>query len=385
MRIFPAILLTILLSVKSYAAKEAHELWTMPLSYEGSIQRFDRQIKSIWMGQEGVVFISPERLAIYQVNRVAKPAPLAKRDASGGSGNYFLVVKILDAHSGQPIKEMQFPTSADYSSVVPTHDGKFLVRAGNALGLFSSDFKLLGSRELPTGHVTVIDYTEVKVTPSGKHIAIIHQQRELDVEAIRQGKPSKIDTSEADLEILDADTMQSLHKLHLPGYLASWAPDDKSLISSEPGKPVMEAHMGILDFDGHWTAINYPFKQSYKQCYYNVQPLEHDRMAAFGCGNQYIFGEPGQKPVPLPEIDGDNPISMLGAADYLALENKSLILSGVGKYRMEPSHILVFDVRTGERTMVAKLKTIKAMYTVSKEGMLAVVDSDVLRVFDGKE
>jgi hypothetical protein len=89
--------------------------------------------------------------------------------------------------------------------------------------------------------------------------------------------------------------------------------------------------------------------------------------------------------VRLEKIDGAQPISMRGAGDYLALQNRTLILSGVGTYRMDPSHIMVFDVKSGERTIVAKLKTVKVNYAVSTEGMLAVVDGDVLRVFDGKE
>jgi hypothetical protein len=118
------------------------------------------------MGQEGVAFISPERLVIYQVNQIAKLVPLAKRDDSGGSGNYFLVVRVLDAHSGQRIKEMQFPTSVGYSSILPTHDGKFLVRARQCAGTFSPDFEVLASRELPTGNAAALDYSEVKVLPA---------------------------------------------------------------------------------------------------------------------------------------------------------------------------------------------------------------------------
>ena len=132
-------------------AKSDPELWKLKLTDEGGIETFERHGTGIWAFQQGVVFLTPDRLLIYQVRRTLTPSPQAKRDVTGGSGNYFIIARLFDAHTGHELKRLSIPTSAEYSAIIPTHDGKFLVRAGNFFGLYSSDFGLLHDRELPPG------------------------------------------------------------------------------------------------------------------------------------------------------------------------------------------------------------------------------------------
>src|ERR1700733_6621827 len=46
--------------------------------------------------QQGIEFITPEVLAVYQVSEVDDPQPVGPKDASGGSGRYQLHVSFLD-------------------------------------------------------------------------------------------------------------------------------------------------------------------------------------------------------------------------------------------------------------------------------------------------
>src|SRR5437660_1601101 len=100
-------------------AQAGHELWSLKLTGEGGIQSFDRGGRGFWIKQQGVVFLSPERVLIYQVNRLKEPAPLSKRAASGGAGNFHLVVRVFDAHTGAGIKRLSFITSPEFSSILP--------------------------------------------------------------------------------------------------------------------------------------------------------------------------------------------------------------------------------------------------------------------------
>src|SRR6202035_28069 len=95
------------------------------------------------------LFLSPERILVYQVNRSRGPAKLSARDASGGSGNFILQIKVLNAQDGAEIKSLQLTTNAEFSKVLATRDGRFIVRTGDVLYLYSSDFARLASRSLP--------------------------------------------------------------------------------------------------------------------------------------------------------------------------------------------------------------------------------------------
>src|SRR5438105_281619 len=130
-------------------AKDNQPRWHINLREKYGFESFDRTFISIWSRQQDVIFISPERVAVYQVSRSRATAKLATRDASGGGGNYVLAVSVLDAHDGREIKQLRFPTNPEYSKVMATHDGKFIVRTGDVLYLYSADFERLASKNLP--------------------------------------------------------------------------------------------------------------------------------------------------------------------------------------------------------------------------------------------
>src|ERR1700682_6697024 len=62
--------------------------WTVDLSQQSGLRPCVRQVDLLWSKQQGVVFLTPDTVAVFQVNEVQKPARLSKRNASGGAGNF---------------------------------------------------------------------------------------------------------------------------------------------------------------------------------------------------------------------------------------------------------------------------------------------------------
>lgn len=381
MRTMCIAIMAVLLVGSPSKARLPHEIWSLKLTGEGGILTFERPRDRIWTRQQGVVFLTPERLAIYQVNRTLKLAPLRERSASGGGGNFFLLVRIFDTHTGQEIKRMQLLTTAEYSSVVPTHDGRFIVRTGNLFSLFSRNFDLLLSRDLPLAKEAEIEYWQVGVTSSGDQIALVHQQRFMDLGAVQAGGLPLETRSEADVEMLDADTFQTIRRLHLPHYLPTWSATDRSLLTLNPPSPLIHSEFGFMDFEGQWTAVRLPKMQAYHDCAPNLDLLQHDLIAARGCGGLVVFSDAGEQVLTLPEHQTERFESVASADHYLATETAEFAPSINWRPGMQPSEIQVYDLESRANTMSVKPKTSSVAYAVSTEGILAVVDGDVLKVY----
>src|SRR5260221_12792126 len=93
--------LALLCLCSAYAcAQSAQPKWKVDLLERYGFQAFDRTINFYWTLHQDVLFISPDRILVYQVNRARGTTKLAPRDASGGSGNFILEIKILNAPDG---------------------------------------------------------------------------------------------------------------------------------------------------------------------------------------------------------------------------------------------------------------------------------------------
>src|SRR5882757_2115865 len=99
-------------------AQSAQPKWRVDLRERYEFQAFDRTVNFRWTLHQGVLFLSPDRLLVYQVNRSRGPAKLSARDASGGSGNFNLEIKVLNAQDGTEIKSLQLTTNAEFSKVI---------------------------------------------------------------------------------------------------------------------------------------------------------------------------------------------------------------------------------------------------------------------------
>jgi hypothetical protein len=378
----PALAMALLcLLTLARATSLAQELWKMNPTGENGIESFNRAGTGIWVSQQGLIFISSDRLVIYQVNRNAKHTGLAQRDASGGSGNFLLLARVLDARTGREISRMQFQTASDYSSILPTQKGKFIVRTGSLLSLFSPDFKPLLSRELPLTKAAPLDYWEVGVTPSGRQVALVHQEVFENPESEQDSTETAESKNATAVEMLDADTLRTIRTVNLPYYLPVWSVQERFLLTTTPHKPATDSRFGAVDFEGHWNPLRPIWENREHNCSYKIALLDHDLMAAYGCAGLTVFSQSGGKLFALPPHSWQRFTSVAASDHYLAVEKDEYVEPVDRPPSWQPSGIQVYDLQSGKSIVSAKVKKRAIRYALSAEGLLAVLDGDVLKLY----
>ena len=368
------ILLLTLCCPLSGQIRGAQQRWAINLVEKQGFQTFDRPSQQLWFRQQGVVFITPDRLAVYQVNEKLSLAPLAGRDLSGGSGNFFLDLKILDAHDGHPIKSMRFPTSGSFSQVAAGQAGKFLVRTGDVLYLLSPDFKVLASKLLPLERVAPFEDWQVRAPHSAAAIVLVHQQLFIHESVLADGTVLSPGKSKGDVEILDANTLKVVKTFSLSNYLAHWSAGDRFLVATHPSQPHHAEEFGALDFDGRWTDLKPTFKTK-EPCAPIMDAIDNSMIAAFGCNGIVVFEASGDRIFYSDGRVNEFPMRVASSGNYFALEFSSL----PGK--VKPSHLDLFDVKSGAHLIALSLQANVAYYDVSAQGWFAVLEGDTLRMF----
>jgi hypothetical protein len=126
-----------------------------------------------WANQQGIEFVSPDVLAVYQVSEVDSLEPLKQRDDSGGSGRYVLHVSFLGVTKGNELKTIRLVTEGSGPSrVFPTHNGRYLIRTGETIRSFSAAFDESAAALLPNSKTASNQWSDVSVSPSGRLIYI---------------------------------------------------------------------------------------------------------------------------------------------------------------------------------------------------------------------
>ena len=176
-------------------------------------------------------------------------------------------IKILNAADGTEIKSLQLPTNAEFSKVLATRDGKFIVRTGDILYLYSADFTRLASHALPLKRQVQEEGWQIGVSPSGDEVELVHQQI-FKRSAI--SPTSKVEKAQADIEILSADNLETIKSFSLPWFLAAWSAADHALLSSSPTTWAPAASFGLLSFDGQWTPLMPDWTSAEHPCSYQA-------------------------------------------------------------------------------------------------------------------
>lgn len=179
MRCAGLVLLLILAAEACPAEKQCPQpLWTVDLATKYSFRPLPAfkhgwgPPPEMWDRQRGVVFISEEVLAVYQVLASNDVPPLGHRDPSGGGGRFVLLALFLDAKNGEEVRTLRLVTSgSDFSGVYPTHDGNFLVRTGRLLRLYSPAFQEIASRSIPPSPAENMSWL-VSVVASGRRVYV---------------------------------------------------------------------------------------------------------------------------------------------------------------------------------------------------------------------
>jgi hypothetical protein len=359
------------------AAQSAVPRWTVNLSEQWGLRPFHIDFRLSWSRQQSVVFLSPQRAAVYQVNERSSPADLAGRDVSGGGGNFFLDVRVFDVQDGHAVKAFRMPTNAELSKILPTHDGKSIVRTGDVMYVLSPNFELLVSRRLPLARVAPLELWQVDVSPSGQEGVLVHQQIfTMDDPYLR-----KTGQARTEVEQIDADTLAKTRTVTIQRPLHAWSAGDGFLVSLDPARPQQESRFGLLDLAGHWTAFTVD-----GDCRYEMSALRPQSIAAYGCGKVAVLSQKGEKlfsaKVDTRELVG----SVDRGGEFLVVEFDREVLKNIPQLNVEthvpqPLRIEAYELSTGKQLLTVPVQSDNVYYAISPQGALAIVDGNVLKLF----
>lgn len=368
-------------------AQIAEPVWKLNLTQKFGLQAFDRTINFRWTLHQGVVFISPERVLVYQVNRSRRLAKLAQRDASGGSGNFILQIKVLNAQDGSEIKSLELPTNADFSKVIATHDGKFIARTGDILYLYSANFERLASHPLPLKRQAAEEGWEIGVSPSGGEVTLAHEQV-FHRSAI--SPTSSIEKAATDVEVLNADTLQLLRGFSLPSVWDYWSAAEHFLLTSTPQPSTSAADLfGALNIDGSWAPILPDWYSPRQPCRYQLAALEHDLLASYGCGHFSVFPRMGDKIFSMKNRSDDFVRDLVESGEYYAIEVEHRTIlhdtaSNIPVVRSQPLHVDLYPLKGTLPLISVPVHSANIYYAVSSSGTMAVADGTSLAFFAPK-
>jgi hypothetical protein len=347
------------------------------------------------MKQQGLVFLTPERLLIYQVNPASARVKLAPRGSSGGAGNFVLILKVLNARDGNVLQSLELTTSGEVSRVLATHSGGFVVQAGAALyaywpgfystGFYSQGFEQTAVKSLPAEKRAPYENWQMQVSPSGEKLVLVHEQVFIPAELLADNTVIHDGRAEVEIEVLDSATLQPQGSFSLAHTLAFWTSGEDFLFSSNPEHSYSDGKLGILDFSGGWSAIRSDLPKEQHFCRYGMTGIDAERAAFFGCDSFSVFSSSGKA---LFSSTGPGCFfsSAVAAGSYLALQcdnytaerltQRSLMVSPPRADRLE-----VYDVDHQAHRLTVRAHRERVYYALSEQGELAVIDGARLRVF----
>ena len=359
--------------------------WLVDLKQKYGLQGFDRGVSATWTRQQNLMFLEADRILVYQVNRTAERSQLAARGASGGAGNFLLDIRIFSAQDGQEIKSLRLTTNGGFSSVLAAQSGKFLVRCGDALFLYSASFEAIARKDLPLAKVAIIDGWEVAISPSREEVVLVHTQVFSQPQILMDGSVLSEGSARTDVEILDSSTLQLKKSFSLNHALPFWAAGDGVLISSDPTHSYSDGKIGILNYSGTWTLFTAEAKLEKGACPYRMNIVGHDLVAVFSCDNLLVLSLAGKK-IFSRKDSRSSFASVAGNGVYLAVEcdryRIGRLTPGSGNSVVTiPDHIELHNIDTGVELMSVPVANENVRYAISTTGDLAVVDGAVLRVY----
>jgi hypothetical protein len=374
MQRLPALFLAFLIGGHPGAPSNcAGPCWSKNLKESDGFRNFDQQGDRPWQSQQGIRFIAADRLAVYQVEEQQQQGPLQPRDASGGAGRFHLRIAFLQASDGRELKTLAVQTNAYVADILPTHDGQFLIHAGQALYLYSASFEPLRLRRLPFAKVAREESWDVGVSPAGTNVFLAHHQ----IFGRKEG-------SRTDVEVLDADTLE--HVVDVPvQHLNDFSAGDGFLLTqSAQSEPALYSGWGIVDLQGQRTQIAAVVAGN---CPPFLRALAHQLVADVGC-NMLSVKSLSNREVFSKTLKGrDTFISVANSGHFLAAEvsrEKLTAWLDLGN-PWKPLRIELYDLSKPVEMHSVEIKGNEVQYAVSARGDLAVVEGDLLTLHNSLE
>lgn len=358
--------------------------WTINLMEKFEFQAFDRTIKFPWSLQQDVLFLSPDKLLVYQVNRSRGALKLAPRDASGGGGNFLLEIRILSALDGHEIKALHLTTNAASSKVMATREGRFLVRTGEVLYLYSANFESIASKALPLLRKVQEEEWRVDVSPSGAEVALVHQQ----IFKRNQLAPgSDVEKASTDVEVLSEETLKVVGKFTLPWYLdSSWSMGEHALVSPRPAPSANPAAFGLLDYRGYWSPLPFASTSPSLSCVHMATALDARLFVTYGCSRLSISAQNGEPVFSIKNASREYAGSVKGSGGMLAVELERHVTTtenagNVPIRVVRPLRLEVYDTTNRQALFSVPVRGERVYYSLTAQGALAVVDGTSLALY----
>jgi hypothetical protein len=271
------------------------------------------------------------------------------------------------------LKTLDVQTNAYVAEVLPTHDGQFLIHAGEALYLYSASFEQLHLRRLPFAKLARDESWDVGVSPAGTNVFLAHHQ----IFGRKEG-------SRTDVEVLDADTLEHLVDVpmhHLNDFSAG---DGFLLTQSARGEPAIYSGWGIVDLQGQRTQIAADVAGN---CPPFLRALAHQLVADVGCSMLSVKSLSDREVFSKTLKGRDTFVSVANSGQFLAAE--------VGREKLtawldsdnpwKPLRIELYDLSKAVEMRSVEVKRNEVQFAVSARGDLAVVEGDILTVHKSTE
>lgn len=364
---FALLLLTITASATEHPCRGP--LWTVDIAARYGFRPFGlvkhpRTSPPLqWRTAQGVVFTSPETLAIYQVTELDNLALLKPRDVSGGGGKYALRIVFLDSTSGTELHQLNLTTeSSAISGVYPTHDGKFLVLTGQLLRLYSPAFQEIASRPGPIGQSGKRDDWHVSVMPSGRRI-FAYAGLNIDMPFL-----------------LDADTLDTIPN-PTPSDVALWR-EGYRVFPELRGE-----RTGIFSTEGQRLALDYGSKINSCTFVFFLVPAHQVEGGGRGCKIMKVFSSQGRMVWDVPlrgDVAGFSGGGALLAAAFYRYHADPFDLGT----QPTPLRITVYDLDSkAEKCSIPLTEQVfgwweSRYFDLSSSGSLALAQQNLLSVYE---
>jgi len=325
-------------------------VWGVDLASTYQFHDFDltkhprNHLPPVWTNQQGIEFVSPEVLAVYQVSEVNSLEPLRQKEESGGSGRYVLHVSFLDVTRGNELKTIRLVTEGSGPSrVFPTHDGRYLIRTGETIRSFSAAFDESAAARLPNSKTASNQWSDVSVSPSGRLIYIKYNAS-YSSQYIRG------------TAVLDADSL-----------------DPKEDLASAEGAGENQHTFAFVAKD--------------PSCYSALAKITPEISIGYGCKDLRVFSNDGRLLWDIPMHE--QVVSVRG--------NGALLLASIKRYRAnpldldfgpEPLRLEVYDMVTKSEkcSIPTRMKPVPGLwpsmfYALSTSGEVAAIQGNILSFY----
>jgi hypothetical protein len=240
------------------------------------------------------------------------------------------------------------------------------------MNLYSADLQPRATRSLPLNKIEGAEGWQIDVSPSGATIVLAHQQRFASKSVLvgEQPNPAK---DHADIEVLDADTLQPLKKLTVKFLRDDWSAAERTLVASSPDQA--KRAFGLLDFNGNWTELKTPWTSPVPGCPVKMQALPEERVAVAGCRLFGVLSTTGDQALSLTLDPLEVAVAANGAGPFVAVEVDKL-QAGKPLSASKPQRVEVYDLRTKSKLLTIPLTSDNPYFDISSQGELAVVEGD---------